>query len=257
MSILINGLKTRFIRGGNKEAKKTIVLVHGSNMCADMLFEYLEHLSEFNVVLPDMIGHGGSEGITPSTVKEQAEFLETFLIRLHKNDEITNDTFLAGYSLGGALVAEVGARNLPFITGIGIFNSCDFQKHSLKGTIPEDIKKFDIGKAFAGIMGAKSDKVKLSKIMKHPQKLRTAHADLYAASRYHFRNLSNLTVPILLIGADNDNIAPAEGVVELFLNAPDARICIIPYRGHTSFLEVPEEYCRAIKDLFYYGTRNK
>lgn len=254
MSITVNGLKANYIKGGNPQSEKTIFLMHGSNMCAKMLVGFIEPLSQYNVILPDIIGHGETEGVTPNTVAEQAEFVEAFLIALKEAGEITDDVFVAGYSLGGCIATEIGLKNLPFVTGIGIFNSCDFKNTHLNGLIPADIATFDPNESLGMITGPKHDLSKLAVVVANPQKLESAHADLYAASQYDTADLTKINVPILFVTGESDRLAILSNVLKLHLAVPTSRLNVIPYRGHSSLFEAPEEYTEAIVDLFTYGT---
>lgn len=257
MNININGLEVHYLRGGNVDAEKTVFIMHGSNMCGAMLEAFLELLPEYNVILPDIIGHGETGGVTPKTVAEQTAFIEALLLALKAEGVIGEDVFVAGYSLGGALATEIGVRNLPFVTGIGVIDSCDFANTELPALVAEDFAEFEVMKALGKAFGPKMNPAVLEILGKYPQTEETAHADLVAASRYAGGAIEEINVPVLFVTADHDLLAPIDNVLEQYKKAKQARLAVIPAYGHMAFLEAPEFYAEAIRDIITYGVISK
>lgn len=253
MKINVNGLEVNYLRGGNVEADKTVFIMHGSNMCGGMMETFLELLPEYNVILPDIIGHGETGGVTPNSVKEQTDFIEALLVELHKEGIIGNDVFVSGFSLGGSIATEIGVRNLPFVTGIGIIGSCDFANGPLPSMVAESFEEFDMMASLGKAIGPKVNPSVFENFEKYPQKVEHAYADLYAASKYAGGAIEKINVPILFVTADNDLLAPIDLVLKQYAKAKEARLAVIPAFGHMGVLESPAFYAEAIRDTIIFG----
>ncbi len=85
--------------------KKTIIFIHGSGGDG-FVWEYqLNGLSEFiTVIIPDLPGHGKSEGLCFGSAKDYAGWINDFAESLN-----LSSFYLAGHSLGGAVAQEIAA----------------------------------------------------------------------------------------------------------------------------------------------------
>ena len=81
------------------DKKRAIIFIHGSGGEGSVWGYQLSLLSEsFRLIIPDLPGHGKSEGVSFETVKEYALWLNDFAEGLG-----LSSFYLAGHSLGGAI----------------------------------------------------------------------------------------------------------------------------------------------------------
>jgi len=59
--------------------------------------------------------------------------------------------------------------------------------------------------------------------------------------------LRNISVPVLVIAGDDDQIAPAAGMREMARAIPGAQVVLIPESGHLSPLEQPQAFNTALR----------
>ncbi len=59
--------------------------------------------------------------------------------------------------------------------------------------------------------------------------------------------LRNISVPVLVIASDDDQIAPAAGMREMARAIPGAQFVLIPESGHLSPLEQPQAFNTALR----------
>lgn len=103
--LLINGVHLHYCRTGNTN-KPPLVLVHGfsdNGLCWTPTARDLE--SEYDVIMPDMRGHGLSERVQPGQKVDMAADLAGLIRALELNSPI-----ICGHSMGAMVAYQIGVR---------------------------------------------------------------------------------------------------------------------------------------------------
>jgi len=64
--------------------------------------------------------------------------------------------------------------------------------------------------------------------------------------RISLQQLETITVPTLLVGAEEDIITPVEIMEEMYVKIRKAEFLVIPKAGHCAFIERPQEFLTAV-----------
>lgn len=103
--LLVNGVRLHYYRTGSGE-KRPLVLVHGfsdNGLCWSPVARALE--AEYDVIMPDMRGHGLSARVKPDENVDMAADLAE-LIRALKLDR----PVVGGHSMGAMITYQIGVR---------------------------------------------------------------------------------------------------------------------------------------------------
>ena len=103
--LLINGVRMHYYRTGQGN-KRPLVLVHGfsdNGLCWTPTARDLE--SEYDVIMPDMRGHGLSERVQPAEKVDMAADLAGLIRTLELGSPI-----ICGHSMGAMITYQIGVR---------------------------------------------------------------------------------------------------------------------------------------------------
>ena len=100
--ITISGNRINYIEGGTTDpVRPTVLMIHGAGQRVatwKYQLELLKNHPKFNLIIPDLPGHGGSEGEGLRNIAGYKRFIEEFTDALGLNDLIP-----VGHSMGGGL----------------------------------------------------------------------------------------------------------------------------------------------------------
>ncbi|MFK7855620.1 MAG: alpha/beta fold hydrolase [Granulosicoccus sp.] len=117
MIIELNGSRVFVGQGGVgwQADRQTLVLQHGAGMDRTIWVLLARYFARhgFNVVVPDLPGHGASEGNALTSIEEQAAFLWTLLDCLNSEHGLPDTPIVLGGHSMGALVATAAAGLRP------------------------------------------------------------------------------------------------------------------------------------------------
>lgn len=108
----VNGVRLHYYRTGNND-KRPLVLVHGfsdNGLCWTPVAHELE--SEYDVIMPDVIGHGLSERVQPGQKVDMAADLAGLIRTLELSNPI-----ICGHSMGAMITYQIGVR-FPELTNV-------------------------------------------------------------------------------------------------------------------------------------------
>jgi N-formylmaleamate deformylase len=103
--LLVNGVRLHYYRTG-QEDKRPLVLVHGfsdNGLCWAPVAHDLE--TEYDVIMPDMRGHGLSERMQPGKKVDMAADVAGLIQTLELNRPI-----VCGHSMGAMVTYQIGVR---------------------------------------------------------------------------------------------------------------------------------------------------
>ena len=223
---------------------KAVVCLHGSGADSIVWSTQISRLRRhYTIIVPDLPGHGRSEGSTLQSAAEYACWLEAFTRALG-----LEHFFLMGHSFGGAIAQEYVRMHPNHIAGLVLIGTgtrfkfsekyrelveknLDPEDPSVKQQLPENFCE-----AFTFLKENSSPAL---------------HADLLAAGRFDSREwISTITAPTLVMRGANDYVTPPDMPVELAAMLPHAELAIIKDAGHVVMLEARDEFNERVSTFF-------
>lgn len=269
-TLVVDGIDTHWWEYAAKPKAETLVLVHGFRGDHHGLQLIADALPEFRIVIPDIPGFGssGTWGDGEISIDRYGSWLRAFL-----NATSNDDSVVVGHSFGSIVVANGmrGTRQHPIV----LINP--ISQRALKG--PKRVAAaiasawYQIGGALPSTLGrawlsnpmfvramsemlVKSSDSGLRRWI-HDQHARyfSVYADrdsLIGAFTVSTTNtvadyVRDLTAPVLLVAADEDDITPIAAQVAIQQEFSDAELHIIAGVGHLVHYEKPIEAASAIR----------
>ncbi len=227
------------------ESGPAAVCIHGSGSDGIVWSYQLSRLSSrYRIIVPDLPGHGRSEGLPLDSVPAYAAWLEQFCCALH-----LDTFFLLGHSLGGAVVQEY-ARSYPHrvrgmvlvATGTRFMLSRSYQEQCESGVPPRDDGAAD-GENQAGPFQEGYELLR-------SQCSRALHEDLLAAARFDSSQwIGSLEAPALVIWGNRDAITRRGLPEELAGKLPRGRLRVIEGAGHVVMIDARDEFNRLVAEF--------
>jgi pimeloyl-ACP methyl ester carboxylesterase len=270
--VSILGSESRYWDYGPLDAAVTIVAVHGFRGEHHGLEPVVAHLAGFRVISPDLPGFGKS---TPmSEAREDVDGYATWLGRFIDLLNLPKRPIILGHSFGSIITAAAAAGGLAtpalilvnpiaapalqgpkaFISGLTAFY------YRLGAALPNRI-----GYALLGSPLITRFVTQQMAVTKDPALRKWIHyqhttyfsrfsdrdtlSDAFAASTVHWvrEYAKSITVPTLLIAAENDQITAVAEEQKLADELPDAELHVIGNVGHLIHYEKPAEAAALIE----------
>lgn len=188
----------------------TIVFVHGAGGHGGEWVNQLYGIgSSCRVVAPDLPGHGKSGGKVCGCIEDYREFISRFIGMLG------NDRFyLAGHSMGGAIVLDYALRQPKMLAGIILFSTS---------------ARF---KAINAVLHLVKSVWENNELVKEDFSI---CKDFDVANR-----LVDIQIPALVAVGTDDVLTPLKYSRRLVNGLPDAKLVEISGAGHMVMLDKPE-----------------
>ena len=128
MIIEHQGHSTFVSTGGThwEEGLDTLVLLHGAGLNRTvwvLLGRYFARRG-FNVIIPDLPGHGASDGNALSRIEDYADWVNSLVTALSKDKALSNKNIAyAGHSMGSLVMLEAAARNAENVKRVVLLGS--------------------------------------------------------------------------------------------------------------------------------------
>jgi len=224
-----------------------LVLLHGSGGDSSVWEKQIDGFGrEITVLAPDLPGHGQSDGPLCTTVKDYAAWLNNFVQQLQ-----INRFFLAGHSLGGAIVQEYARSFSQKVQGLILDGSgtqfmvaADYLE-TVKSNFPAAVHA-SCQAAYA--VGNISSLYEKGYGMLSQNGKDTLYSDLAACSAFDSTTwVSSIAAPALLVCGSDDKITPPESSKPLARLISGAQLKIVAGAGHMVMMEAAAEFNEAIK----------
>jgi len=118
-----------FVSTGGTEWEQgldTLVLLHGAGLNRTvwvLLGRYFARRG-FNVIIPDLPGHGASEGEALNTIEDYADWVNSLVDALSKDSALSDKSIAyAGHSMGSLVMLEAAARNSEHVNRLVLLGS--------------------------------------------------------------------------------------------------------------------------------------
>ena len=225
------------------------ICLHGSGAHGLVWSYQVSRLSKyFKIIVPDLPGHGQSQGSPLASAEEYASWLDRFADGLN-----LSCFFVMGHSFGGAIAQEYARafshkiRGLVLVaTGITFkFSTMYRSLHEQGFDASADINNFS-----ASVHPELTDVFfKGFEFLKNNSDT-TLHADLLAAGAFDSAQwIASIKLPSLVIWGSNDIITPKELPENLASSLSGSEFCVIQNAGHVVMVEAPNEFNTIVKNF--------
>jgi|GEM_PF-779587 len=244
-SVQVFGENIYYEASGLVEDGPTILLLHDAGGTAATWHGQLVGLAQgARCIVPDLSGHGRSEGKGFTTVGEYCRSIMGFLDAL----AIRWPVVLAGACLGAAMAVETALRAPDRVAGLILAGPSEGGRAC--GETLEITARGDAPEAFIqGLFSSSVSQVLLSQRLKHWRLTSPTvrHGDLQAVRRYPMAvSLSRVFHPTLAIWGERDPVAATEQRQLLASALHNGRAVTIPKAGCLAMLEQPAAFNREI-----------
>ena len=240
-----NGISIHYLRTGG--AKPPVVLLHGlmgSGACWTPLARALE--GEFDVVMPDARGHGGSSAPHHGY---RYDDLASDVVGLIRGLSLSRPVLL-GHSMGGMTAAVVASRGAGILRGL-ILVDPTFLSHERQ----REVRDSDVADQHRRALGLQKSDLVAQARARHPHrspeiielqaearlKTRMGPFDVLTPPNPEYRDVvSAIDVPSLLVIGDSSPVVTLEMATELRSLNPRVRIEQVQDAGHGLPFEQPE-----------------
>lgn len=221
-----------------KDARYTLLLIHGAGGSHLVWPEQLRRLPKTAVYAIDLAGHGRSDPSSYNNIESYARDVLDFITKLGLQQVV-----VAGHSMGGAIAQMVGLMESPAIAGLILLGTG--AKLRVSDTILETIQS-DYAKAVNLLnqyyWGTEQNqaliKVSRQNMLECPSEV--VLDDFLACNQFDVRSrLPELTVPTLVISGSADQMTPPKFGRFLADALPQATFALIENGGHMMALEFP------------------
>ena len=248
--------KQRYYFRLNEGAQKNddaMVFIHGSGGDGSVWeYQLSEPGRQHPVIIPDLPGHGNSEGSLLSTAKEYAQWLDRAVDSLKLSSFI-----LVGHSMGGAIAQEY-ARCYPekvtglILAGTGIHFQIQEEYRRILYTSFETAVRTSCDHAYTFPASQELYKKGYEMLMRNGKK--TLTSDLEVCEHFDSSNwIKSIRQKTLVVCGKDDRITPCTLSEELSSAMPYSELSIISEAGHMAMMEAPLRFNSALKNFIKKG----
>lgn len=263
MELTVNEQQVYCATGGAawRAGQPLLVLVHGAAMdhtVWTLLSRYFARAG-FNVMAPDLPGHGHSGGQSFNTVAAYADWLEALLDRA-AGECASDRLIIGGHSLGSLIALETAGRLQQRLNGLILMGTClpmqvgELLLDSAGQNLPLSRDIIAIyGHAYASRLGA--NPIAGISVLNMALRLMAQAGDnvmfddLTACNEYRqgLDAAERVSAPTTLILGELDQMTPPARAVELGAALDNALTLLLPGSGHMMMGEQPEQTLQAIR----------
>ena len=217
----------------------TFLFIHGAGQSSGVWQQQVDALAHrANTIAVDLPGHGESTAAGRTSVDAYAAYVTAFI------NELSLPSIIAcGHSMGGAIVQQLLLERPDLFRAAALVNTGARLK--VRSDFLELMKTdysaaidliFEFGFDEPARTGAMRDVFR--ELCRCPAQV--ALSDYAACDAFDaMAAIHNITVPVLVIGAQNDLMTPMKYAKFLAEQIPRARLATVPDAGHHAALEKP------------------
>ncbi|HSG32377.1 MAG TPA: alpha/beta hydrolase [Thermodesulfobacteriota bacterium] len=229
----------------------TLFLLHGagqSHLTWEYQLDYLQALDGYNFVIPDLPGHGKSDGEGLKSVEEYTEFIKELISELDLKEII-----FIGHSMGGAVAQLLALEEPDYLKAIILV--CTGASMSVaRETLLAVRDNYEVfcevapTRAFA----ESSPEILKTKFKEGLQntKQKVAYDDLLACNVFDISDkISGINIPTLIIAGSEDILTIPKRSEYLHHQIFDSELHIVEGSGHFVMQEKTEEFNALVFDF--------
>ena len=229
------------------EGDTTLVFIHGAGNRGSIWNKVMEHLkSDFQVIAPDLPGHGRSSCILHKSIEGYAQSIREFLETLN-----LQEVFLIGHSMGGAITIKT-VPQCPQVKGavlVGTGAQLKVNTKLLKGLQENFVESVGTMARWCFSKGTREELIEEARDMMLQAGRDVLYRDMYACSVYSgTEDLKKFDIPTLVVCGEKDVMTPVDLSRDLVTQIKGSKLKLIPNSGHMVHLEQPQTLAKAIKD---------
>ena len=265
MDIVVGGHKTFCYTGGKAldPAKPTSIFVHGALNDHSVWILQTRYLANhgWNVLAPDLPGHGKSAGDAPRTVEAAAEFVLALM-----DAAGLAHVALVGHSFGSLIALEVAARSGERVSHLVLAGTAFPMKVSpalLETSLKQPLKAIEMVNVFSHSMLAPppsglgpgtwvygSSRALMRRVLASNPKVNLFHTGFKACDDYKNGEtaMQKVHAPTLFLLGKRDQMTLAKAAQPLTSKAVNGKVVMID-AGHQMMLEAPDGVLFAIRDF--------
>ena len=265
MDISVNGQRTFCYTGGKAfdATKPTVIFLHGAlndHSVWTLQTRYLAHHG-WNVLAPDLPGHGKSAGDAPATVEVAADFVLALI-----DAAGVARVALAGHSFGSLMALEAAARAPARVSHLMLVGTAFPMKVApalLETSLQQPLKAIDMVNVFSHSMLAPppsalgpgtwiygGSRALMRRVLASNPNVNLFHLGFKACDDY--RNgeaaMQQVQAPVLFILGKRDQMTPARAAQPLIAKAQNAKVVLLD-AGHQMMLEAPDGVLGAMREF--------
>ena len=265
MELTVNGHKTFCYTGGKPfdAAKPTAIFLHGvlnDHSVWILQTRYMAHHG-WNVLAPDLPGHGKSAGVPPASVEEASAFVLALM------DAASLDkAALIGHSFGSLIALAAAAAAPTRVSHLVLVGTAFPMKVSpalLDASQNHPEKAIAMVNTFShstlapppstlgpGTWVYGSSKALMRRVLASNPKVNVFHVGFKACDRYAGGDaaMAKVTAPTLFVLGEADQMTPVKAAQSLVRAAAHGKVVVVP-GGHQMMSESPDEVLVALRDF--------
>lgn len=247
--VSLRGHKAFYYQNSDYEIKRpNLILIHGAGGTGRNWVNQLSKIKGYNLIAPDLPGHGLSEGSPADTVAVYQEFIEDLARVLNLKSYV-----IAGHSMGGAIALQTALANPQALNGQIIIDSGARLKVNPKMLEALSKKKYplEIVKYSYFSMIAREVLEQACEEMKTVP-TEVLLADFQACDQFNIMDrVKQISTPTLIICGQDDRMTPVKSSEYLAQEIRGSKFILISEAGHMSMLEQPQQVNKVIQDFLW------
>lgn len=239
-----------------------VMFLHAAFVDHGMFRTQVEYFSRFyNVIVPDIIGHGGSTHTKKGDDLEKMSLWIHQILEHHKIDRI----HLVGVSVGAVLVQDFANKYPHQVRSLACFGGYDINNFDLK--MQKENGSAQMLMMLKAIFSVKWFAQSNKKISAYTENAQNEFYDMNIRfPKKSFMYLASLNAMVnihaptpreypLLIGCGEHDVPMELAVVKLWKQSePNASVTILEGAGHCANMDVPDLFNRTLHQFFEKGT---
>jgi pimeloyl-ACP methyl ester carboxylesterase len=265
MELTVNGHKTFCYTGGKPfdAAKPTVIFLHGvlnDHSVWILQTRYMAHHG-WNVLAPDLPGHGKSAGEPPESVEDASAFVLALM-----DAAGLAKAALIGHSFGSLIALEAAASAPQRVSHLVLVGTAFPMKVSpalLDASLNHPEKAIAMVNTFShstlapppstlgpGTWVYGSSKALMRRVLASNPKVNVFHVGFKACDSYAGGDaaMAKVTAPTLFVLGDADQMTPVKAAQSLVRAAAHGKVVMVP-GGHQMMGESPDAVLVAIRDF--------
>lgn len=254
MELDVAGARTFVYTGGRAwsqdGASRTVVFVHGAEQdhsCWNLQARWFAHHG-FQVLAPDLPGHGRSGGTPLASVEAMADWLAALL-----DAAAVAQADVVGHSMGSLVALEAAIRHAGRVRRVALLGSSlpmPVSEPLLDAARNAEPKAVAMINAFSYSSTAQMGgspvpgmwMLGVNRRLMERQPRGVFGVDMSACNAYArpVDSLGAITQPLLLIAGQQDRMTPARASATIAAAVPGAKLVVIPGSGHALMAERPD-----------------
>ena len=231
-TVTINGMQMYYVLHGQGEP---LVLLHGfTGSSSDWSLFFHDLASEYQLVIPDLRGHGRSTNPSMEFTFRQCA-LDVFALLDHLGIERFKAIGLSG---GGNTLLHMSTQQPGRIVAMVLVSATSYFPEQARAIMRQFTLESRTGEDWQFMRQShKHGDEQIRAIWTHGQALKDSYDDMNFTTPY----LSTIAARTLIVYGDRDPLYPVHIALEMYTAIPHSYLWIIPNEGHTPIFSAQKE----------------